>query len=310
VAARLGWDGKGERTLAAAGAAEGYSRERVRQLEERVREHARRTPTELAATRAALRLVEEAAPIGADQVAALLSAGGLSGSRFELGGLLTAAEMIGVDPGIHERDGVVLHRDQAAVAVQTSLLARRLVARNGVARVEEVTLRLGGGVSTATVRRLLEVRHDVTWLGERRSWFLINGSTSRATRTLQKMLTISPALSIAEAGDGLRRSLRPVKLPLNVVRLLCEAQPWLTVNRAMDSVTTAVALDAEQTLTPLERRLVAIFHRDGPTLTFSQAVDLAERDGLNPGSVRCYLVYTPVLKARARGIYSLRGRGG
>jgi hypothetical protein len=71
-----------------------------------------------------------------------------------------------------------------------------------------------------------------------------------------------------------------------------------------------VTLDSEQTLTPLERRLVAIFQREGPTLTFSQAVDLAERDGLNPGSVRCYLVYTPVLRARARGIYTLRGQAG
>ena len=39
VARRLGWDGGPPTTLADAGAWEGYSRERVRQLEEHLREH-------------------------------------------------------------------------------------------------------------------------------------------------------------------------------------------------------------------------------------------------------------------------------
>jgi len=39
VARRLGWDGHGPTTLAAAGGAEGYTRERVRQLEERLKRH-------------------------------------------------------------------------------------------------------------------------------------------------------------------------------------------------------------------------------------------------------------------------------
>ena len=76
VAARLGWDGKGVCTLAVAAASEGYSRERVRQLEERVRTHARdvEAPVQID-PQSALRLVEELAPIPTDEIGFYLASG-------------------------------------------------------------------------------------------------------------------------------------------------------------------------------------------------------------------------------------------
>ena len=62
VARRLGWDGHGPTTLAAAGGAEGYTRERVRQLENRVKRHLASGETPLPATDAALSVVRAAAP--------------------------------------------------------------------------------------------------------------------------------------------------------------------------------------------------------------------------------------------------------
>jgi hypothetical protein len=310
VSARLGWDGEGQRTLAAAAATEGYSRERVRQLEERVRAHARCAPAHLPATRKALRLLEDAAPIASVDAAGHLAAGGVSRARFAFTGLLTAAQMIGVEPPLYERDGIVLRHDQRDVAANTTLLARRLVARNGAARLEELALRLAGGARPGTIRRLLDVRPDVIWLDNRRSWFLIRGASSRATRTMRKMLSISRPLSIGEIDHGLRRSFRPVALPLNVIRLVCEAQSWLTVDHAADTVTTAAPLDQQLALSPLEQRLVAIFHRAGPTLTFARTVRLAERDGLNPSSIGPYLIHTPIVKRIARDRYALCGSTG
>ena len=57
VSRRLGWDGHGPMTLAAAGGAEGYTRERVRQLEDRLRRHVERHAPALPLTAAALRVV-------------------------------------------------------------------------------------------------------------------------------------------------------------------------------------------------------------------------------------------------------------
>jgi hypothetical protein len=307
VAARLGWDGDGCRTLAAAAAIGGYSRERVRQLEDRVRSHARGTPTELAATRHALRHLEHAAPIALSDVPGYLEGEGLSERRFELTGLLSAAELTGIEHRIYERAGVVLCLDQARLAADTALHARRLVVRNGAATIQELVLRLSEA-SPDAVRRLLDVRHDVTWLDSRQSWFLIRGMPSRASRTLQKMLSVSRSLSIAEIDHGLRRAFRPVRLPVNIVRLVCAAQLRLTFDRSTDIVTADAPLEQSQTLSPLEQKLVAIFREAGPTLSFTRAVQLATRDGINPSSVGPYLTHTPIVQTLARGRYALCGQ--
>jgi hypothetical protein len=107
VAVRLGWDGRGASSLATAAATEGYSRERVRQLEERVRANAPSLEARPAHTEAALRLIEELAPIATGDVGAHLVLAGISRRRFEFSGLLRAAEILGVDHCLEERDGVI-----------------------------------------------------------------------------------------------------------------------------------------------------------------------------------------------------------
>ena len=112
VAVRLGWDGAGTSSLATAAATEGYSRERVRQLEERVRANARRVEARPAQTEAALRLIEELAPIATRDIGPHLIIAGLSRRRFEFSGLVSAAEILGIHHCLEERDGVVLRFGQ------------------------------------------------------------------------------------------------------------------------------------------------------------------------------------------------------
>lgn len=112
VAVRLGWDGAGTSSLATAAMTEGYSRERVRQLEERVRTNAPRAGVRPAQTEAALRLIEELAPIATRDIGNHLVLARLSRRRFEFSGLLSAAEIFGIDHCLEERDGIVLRYGQ------------------------------------------------------------------------------------------------------------------------------------------------------------------------------------------------------
>lgn len=114
VAARLGWNGEAPRTLAAAAAPEGYSRERVRQLEERVRRQGPVGGHRFTATKAALRLIEDATPIAARDAAQRLSAAGVSRRPFNVAGLLSAAEILGVEHSLEQQDGVLLSRRATA----------------------------------------------------------------------------------------------------------------------------------------------------------------------------------------------------
>jgi hypothetical protein len=108
VAARLGWNGEGSRTLAAAAATEGYSRERVRQLEDRVRAYAPGARARFAATEAALRLIEELAPIAARHIADHLVEAGVTRRPFKFSGLLSAAEVLGIEHSLEEHGGYVV----------------------------------------------------------------------------------------------------------------------------------------------------------------------------------------------------------
>jgi hypothetical protein len=114
VAARLGWDGKGACTLAVAAATEGYSRERVRQLEERVRTHVRDAKAPCSSTKSALRLVEELAPIPSHEIGFHLSLAGLSRRPFDVTGLLSAARILGIDHRVVEDDGILRFEERAA----------------------------------------------------------------------------------------------------------------------------------------------------------------------------------------------------
>ena len=113
VAARLGWDGKGACTLAVAAAAEGYSRERVRQLEERVRAHVRTAEAPCTSTKTALRLVEELVPIASHEIGFHLALAGVSRRPFDVTGLFSAAQVLGINHRVVEDDGMLRFEDAA-----------------------------------------------------------------------------------------------------------------------------------------------------------------------------------------------------
>jgi hypothetical protein len=308
IARRLGWDGHGPTTLAAAGGAEGYTRERVRQLEGRLKRHLADGATPLPSTQAALNVIRAAAPAPRPDVAQTLMEHGISARPFDPAGVITAAELGGLRVDVLAPDGLVVSKASADVPERALSLARRLGARQGATSVSELTRQLeGGGLSATALRRLLEHRGEVTWLDQRREWLVVPAKSSRAGTGLRKMLSIARSLSLADIDDGLRRSARPVKLPRTILRAMCETLDWVAVDRRSDAVTATVPLDPARTLSPLERELVRIFRTSGPVLAFTRAVELAAEAGINPTSAGLYLTRTPVLQTVARGRYAVRG---
>jgi hypothetical protein len=307
VATRLGWDGAGTTTLAAAGEPARYSRERVRQLEVRLRRHAVTAPTVYPTTVNALRLLEGWAPIASEDAARRLSARGVSERPFAPSGLIAAAEVLGLEHGLEESDGVVLEDGQGELAGRIAEEARRIFVRDGIGTVHAVTRTFGGALSAARIRSMLACRTEVSWLDAGCEYFIVTSvPRSRAVTVLRKMLALSPSLRLADIADGIRRALRTT-LPLEAIAALCESQSWLAVENGIVSATSPVD---ERVLSPGERKVVEMFRVEGPTMRFSDAVQLAERNDLTPASMRFHLVRTPVLRAVARGTYALVGPSG
>jgi hypothetical protein len=299
VSRRLGWDGLPPATLAAAGAAEGYTRERVRQLEQRARQEAegRRLPC----TEAALDVIEAAAPSARGDLARALVDAGIAARPFDPAGVLSAGELIGLGTGVLVRDSLVVHRRDANIGSAALVTARRLVARHGAACVDEVARVLR--VRSTVVRRLLTAHDEATWLD--RDWLVLPVSRSRATTGLRKMLAVARSLTFPDIEDGLRRPGCDVELPRATLRGLCESLDWVSVEG--QHVTASVDLDADKVLSPLERKLFRIFQLEGPVLEFTPAVRFAEAQGISTASAAIYLGKTPVLQTLRRGLYALRG---
>lgn len=307
ISRRVGFDGHGPTTLAAAGGAEGYTRERVRQLERRLHDHLA-AGVELPLTQAALRVVESAAPAPRPDIAQTLVTAGIAARPFDPAGVICAAELAGLPVSVLELDGLVVRKGSEAVPERAISLARALVARHGATSVTVLARRLdSSGLSAASIRRLLEYCADVTWLDERQEWLVVPVRAGRAATGLRKMLSVARSLTVADVDEGLRRSARPVELPRTILRSLCATFDWIALDRPADVVTATVPLDPARTLSLLERRLVRIFRTDGPELAFGRAVQLAADAGINPTTAGLYLGRTPVLRTVSRGRYAVRG---
>jgi len=307
VSRRVGFDGHGPTTLAAAGGAEGYTRERVRQLEHRLHAYLA-SGVDLPITQAALRVVESSAPAPCIDIARAIAAAGIAARPFDPAGVICAAELAGIAVDVRELDGLVVHKDRATDPERAVSLARGLVARHGATSISVLSRKLEStGLGAATIRRLLEHNGDVTWLDEDHEWLVVPVRGGRAATGLRKMLSIARSLTLADVDEGLRRSARPVTLPRGILRAMCTTFDWISLDRLSDVVTSKVPLDPARTLSPLERELVRIFRTDGPELAFGRAVQLAANAGINPTSAGLYLGRTPVLRTVSRGRYAVRG---
>ncbi|MDP9261353.1 MAG: hypothetical protein M3O89_05215 [Actinomycetota bacterium] len=308
VARRLGWDGRGPTTLSRAGATEGYTRERVRQLEQRVIRHVERTRPRLELTQAALDAVHAAAPAWRGQLARMLSRTQIAAEPFDPLGVVRAAELCGIPVSLIEHGGLILQNEQACLADDALRLARTLVVRDGATSVGALAERLA--VRAGRVRELLEFRDDVTWLDEQHDWLAVPAARTRAATALRKMLSLAPRLTLTDIRGGLDRQRLDVQLPWDVLRSLCDSYDWLTFDRGADVVSLVTPLDPERTLSGLERQLVGIFQAEGPVLSFTRAVRLAEAAGMNPASAGVYLSRSPVFETVSRGRHAIRGYGG
>jgi hypothetical protein len=312
VAARLGWDGNGTATLERAAGDHGYSRERVRQLEARVRQHVAGEHPKLPVVEAALDVVEASAPDDRRHVARLLAAEGLAAGSFDPAGVLVASTLVGQRPGVRVEGRIVRLRHGVAPDAALLSAARALAAGHGEVSVD--LLARCSGFATDRVRRLLTERDEVQWLGPDRAALGLRSAAldRRVARILPKLLSVARLLSLSEIDDALRRTFNPIVLPLRVLWDVCESIPWLLVDGDRSTVTSLVRFEPQRVLSPIELAIARIFEGrilagKGPVLSFSQVVELTREEGLNRNSVGVYLTRTPILKTLGRGRYALRG---
>ena len=329
-----GWDGRGGATLEATGREfGGITRERVRQLCERLATRIRAASAEGAALtmpipapalERALLQAAGAAPTTAQGLARRLADEHVAGRPFDPEGLLTAARILGHEaPFILEtvKDvRVVLPRPPDPTAYTAEVItvvvdvARALVRRAGAARVRDVTGRVAATlavwVDDDLVTAVVSEPEDFVWLERRAGWFYLPSVAKNAVVSrVFKVLSVAGALDLADLHAGIRRDerMKEFVMPEYILGELCTHIPGLTVEDGR--VYARQPIRPRDVLETTELTLVRILAEHDGAMERHALEALCVAAGMKVSSFNNRIAYSPLITERGYGRYGLRGSG-
>ena len=315
VARYLGWDGRGGATLQSVGDEFGMSRERVRQICDIAKTLAATKPFAPALDRI-LSVVEERIPAPASAIEKSLVAEGLTAASFSLEGLTRAAEVLGRQlpfvgigtPGVE----MALPPQMKAVANEIIQCARKSVEHWGVTTVEDITAQVTEQLSEPAhpefVAQVLQSNEDFQWLDETGGWFWLSSVTrNRLLNRINKVLSVSPRINVAELRAGVSRDRRMSGFvpPQRVILELCrQADGYLVDSRTVSTASPVAWGDA---LAETEQILLLALGEHGPVMHRKELEELCVDLGMNRSTFSVYLGHSPIIARYAPGVYGLRG---
>ena len=217
LADRLGWAGKPPITLEEAGQRLNITRERMRQLQEKVSDRLKAIsfPVFMPALDEALRALAEASPLEIASAGALLNQKGISELAFHPQCVIDAAMTCGRTPPIQlqtiNRKTIV-----AATVIQDADTILRVAYRqahaSGASNVGEVLAEMTANriaVPKGTVRHVLREFSEMQFIEE--EWFFhrpTNPERDRLRNVTRKILSVASPIELGVIREGLRREYR------------------------------------------------------------------------------------------------------
>jgi sigma-70-like protein len=312
IAARLGWDGRGGCTLQEAGDLLGVSRERVRQLEQKVSKEFRHHSFFPGLDRA-LDALERFAKTMEPNSDELLFESGITKRPFMPSGVITAATLLGRPPRLElspDRRSVQLPGDEQLLPFR--LVFKSLSDVNYVAPVAEFEARVrdisDGATTPAMVRSFLDRYDNVVWLDSEHNWFWIQQKEgrNRYVNAAKKILSVTNGVAIETLREGVLRHhrTRRMSLPRTIFEAFCRAAGFQNQNGI---VSYPRPLDFTEELAPIEQAFVRILRDCESVASTGELRDRCLAAGVNRHSFFVYLSYSPVIERIADGVYGLRG---
>ena len=318
-----GWDGGGGATLETTGREFGrITRERVRQLCERLAEKLSDLAVTTPALDRALVLAAHAAPTTAHDLARRLADERVSTRPFDPEGLLTAAAVLGRGPTFAletVKDVRVVLPDPPDPASDTVTLiaaivdtARAIVRRAGAARVGEVTGRvaadLAAWVEDDLVTAVVSEPDDFVWLERRTGWFYLPSVAKNAVASrVAKVLSVAGAATLSDLHAGIRRDerMREFVMPEYILGELCERLPDARLEG--DLVVADPRRAPEDVLERTELTLFQALVRVGGQADRHDLEAACLAAGMKASSFNNRIAYSPIVVDLGHGLYGLRG---
>lgn len=334
---RYGVSGHGGSTLQAIGNKFGVTRERVRQILEkmiRLAGDAKITLPALSRLRSALSesAVRTVADFEAEHAELLggvtLGDAGrfaqeIAGSGLALaGGRKFGATGSALPP-------LILDPALEGLAVTVRSAARRMIRSCGAAHILFVTgmasADLGRAVAVGDVASVLEALDGMEWLSTDREWFWFgaDAASNRALDATRKVLAAAGRrVDVDDLHQALGRSRRAfyrgtsrpeatappeIEIPLEALRDLLSRVPWLTVVQKNDFV-LAAEVKEEDVLSSSELAVVRAIREHGGALPRHVLLRQFVGTGVfSLPSLHQVLAHSPVIRQLRRGVYAVRG---
>ena len=324
---RFGWSGKPPVTLEEAGERLNITRERIRQLQEKVltRLGTVSFPAFMPALDEALRVLADASPLGVDAASALLKQKGITAVQFHPECVMAAAIACGRKPPI-QLQTVKKKTIVAAAAIQDADAILRVAYRqahaSGASNMREVVAEITANnitVDEGAVRHVLQEFSEVQFLEE--GWFChrpANPERDRLRNVTRKMLSVASPIDLGVIREGVRREYRyrghrGVKTwallvpPRSVLHAYYEAHPEFIVDDG-EMIRSVEPLDYRLELALNDALLVDAL-RSSPACVLDRASLATEctRRSMNVNTFNIYLSYSPVVVHLGTDVWSLRG---
>ena len=318
VAHRFGLTEAGTpQTLRETGEAFGITRERVRQLERRLRDaEALHEGMYLPQLERGLDLIAHCAPLSVSKARSLVQEEGISRYPLHPEVLIGLSEVFGVSVPIELHgtpdEGLVLPIGSPNIS-GVMRVARKQASRVGVSNIEEVHAELASDeYSVDDVRSVLDSSGDVTLLVN--DWFWVPSIATKKNRlrnVARKVLAVTESASLESMRAALRRRLTFYRIdvlpPVEVLGSFFRDHPEFDVAEG-GNVRVHEDCDEFPRLSDVEAVLVDVLSSvPSGLLARRELEERAVGNGVNPNTFAVYTSYSPILENPAPGIWCLRG---
>jgi Sigma-70, region 4/Bacterial RNA polymerase, alpha chain C terminal domain len=311
-----GGDGGGGTTLREIGVKYGMTRERVRQICDRLSQRVKQYRSQLPRLRAVLDMIVQHLPSEAETIEQLLQTERFTRNRFKLDGLLHICKLFGHTPQfeLEEIDGrrMIVHSEKLRLTRRTIVEAHKAVSRFGVATIIDLAAilseKLSRTIAPEYVARALLSQSGFEWLDHDAGWFWFrNLPKNRVVSRVRKILSVSERIDVAELRTGIARhhAMKGYAPPRKTLLELCKRLPFCVVDGTV--VRAEPPIDWKSVLSGAELSLIAVLKEYGPVMPRATLEQLCLRNGMNRSTFYVYLGYSPVIERYASSVYGIRG---
>lgn len=324
--ARLGWTGNPPTTLEVAGQMLGITRERLRQIESKVREKLPTSPVFISSLNQALECLAKAAPVSLSDAATLLQTRGISSHPFSAESVIAAARDLGVGCpiAIAEAKGVamVTRVESSSHIARILILARKKSGSVGVVNSIEIAAQVTRESKTTCppeeVESVLRASPLFRALDDRWFWAIdLPAGRNRVVNLCRKMLSVTSPIGVRRLREGIRREFA-FRNSASSGRLDLRAPPAAVLHKFLadhpdfevgeQGVKARELLNYRTELGESDQVIVEVL-RSSPAMVLDRASLLSgciER-GINQNTASIDLTYSCVVEHLDTNIWTLRG---